>query len=235
MNMSVKNPTVLFNNILKYEMSVKESTVYKCAAIYQHIIQKMFPKLRMIDIHTGDPRKKELFKYCWKMVNEIEGVVKEEDYRAFIYAQLIIFKAYMNQDQPPYIHPNCLTGQRALNRWFYFKSKLEKRKQYETLKDAKIEINTSDRVVQELLKTKEFLTARAINADKLVEHLNDGSLQRWVALKQVCPYYVLLSTVVKTWLVNNKKEISDVFGLGINVYKSGITDNSKAFFEKEFS
>lgn len=232
----MKNPQVLFENILNYEMSDEEATAYKCAAIFQHFVAKMFPKLRVVDIHKGDPRKKELFKYTWKMVKEIEGVVPPEDYKAFIYSQLVIFKAYMNQEHPPLIHPSCLIGQRALNRWFYFKSKLEKRKQFETLTEAKIEINTEDQVVQELMKTKKFLSAREVNsANRIKEHLENGSVQRWVALKQICPYFILLSPSVKRWIEEKKKDMTDVFGLGLNVYKSGVSPNSLAFFEKEFS
>lgn len=217
------------NAVLKYELTRREADAYKVGIIFSHLCKKMFPDAVPQGFGAGDPRKKVLFKHCWKMLDEVEGRITPAEHKLFVYAQLAIIKSLAGPDRPPNVTPHCLNGPKAWNRWLVFSNRYEQRAQYQTTAEQKIEVNRADRVVQELEKTKQFLAGKDVRAA-----LEDGSLRRWVAFNQVTPYFVWLSPVVADWLASRETTVPDHFGTGMNVYKGGITPNSEAFFRQEF-
>lgn len=221
--------TNVLNTIVQYQLSPREAAAYKLAVLFDHMARKMFPHYRFGIPGRGDPRKSVLFKHCWKMLGEVGGKIPPDQYRLFVYAQLAIFKAYVNEPTPPVIAPHCLNGVKAWNRWLVFKKQYDQQAAQAVAPQAKVEVNTADRVVQDLTRTKKFLVGRNVG-----QALEDGSLRRWVALKQVSPYYVWLSPAVDRFVRDRQTSIPDLFGLGMNVYRGGITDNARNYFAQEF-
>src|SRR5688500_1747759 len=95
--------------IAKYNMTEKEATAYKIACMYEHLAHKLFPDMRLCVLSKGDPRKKELWKYAWKLITERDGQLDPKDYKLYVYAQLKVFKTYLDDGRQVFIRPNCLT------------------------------------------------------------------------------------------------------------------------------
>jgi hypothetical protein len=64
------------NAVLKYELTRREADAYKVGIIFSHLCKKMFPDAVPQGFGAGDPRKKVLFKHCWKMLAEVEAGVR---------------------------------------------------------------------------------------------------------------------------------------------------------------
>ncbi len=218
--------------IAKYNMTIDEGNAFKLCVIFSHLVQKMFPTIRPI-IFNGDPRKKEIFKYCWKAVQETQGKLHPTDYKLFVMAQLKILKKHMTDTNIPRVHPNCLCGIKAWNRWLVFKNHMDKRQQYETVEETKINIHEG--VAKALADTKKFLQLKFQRHRKedILAAMEDGSMKRWFVNKQVSGYYVLLSPLVRQFL-SEKKTIEEFFGDEINVYRGGINSSVEEHFKRDF-
>lgn len=228
----------VMENIAKYEMTEKEAAAYKMAAVYEHLVNKMFPDYRHIyKIGKGDPRKSLTFKHAWKVITEHGHEMQPKDYRVYVMAQLKVFKAYLDKGAPVLIDPNCLSGSTAWGRFKMYEKKFEQIKQFQTVGDAGIEVNSQDRIVSELEKTKAYLFKKFHRHEKqdIIDALESRTLLRWVVMKNVSGYYPHLSPVVKDWLLEKNQTIAGHFGHALNVYGSGITPAAYDYFNREFS
>lgn len=218
--------------ILTYQMTEDESKAYKLTCIYESLLRKILPNCRHGFSHKGDPRKKEIFKYCWKLLRETDGKIDKSDYKLYIYAQLSILKhIFETKNIPLLISPNCLVGKKAWNRWLLWKDRYDRIK---GIKKTEINITEQD-VIIELKKTKEFLFTKFKKYDKndIIDTLNSRTLLRWVILGQISKRYPFLSPTVQEWLKNKNLSIKNYFGIGIEVY-SEISQKVREFFRSEF-
>jgi hypothetical protein len=200
----------ILNNIIKYELNDDESKAYKMAIIYIALVKAKFPNYRQPAM-TGDPRKKELFKFCWKAVQELNAHgVNVNDYKLFIFAQLEVLKA-----NNAMVRPNCLLGEKAWKRWLLFKSRFDKRKQYDTVEEKGINLHTDAKIAESLAKSKKFLENKDV-----VASLEDKSMARWFNNKQVCGYYILSSPEILKWIDEQGLSLQDYFGIEINTFKT---------------
>src|SRR5689334_24894744 len=90
---------VKYSAIFEWDMSVEESETYKLAVIYEEEFLKMFrgtPEMDGLSYRKNsipkakDPRKSNLFRYCWKLRRETRGLIDPQDYRHYIRANLTV-------------------------------------------------------------------------------------------------------------------------------------------------
>jgi len=227
----------IFDVIAKYDMTDEEALAYKIACMYNHILRKLFPDMRRCTLVKGDPRKKELFKYAWKLTHDERfKELKPHEYKMYVYAQLKVFKTYIDDGRQALITPNCLVSKKSWNRWALFKQKMEEQRKFQSLEDLGVQMNPVGKVQEALAATKAYFLKRfgRLSRKDIVDALNSKTLMRWVLLKQVCGYYPYLSPVVAEWLHEKKLSIRDYFGHGLDVYKGGVTPETQAFFQREF-
>jgi len=223
--------------IARYEMDEQQAMAYKIACIYEHLVHKLMPQMRVCTISSGDPRQKELWKYAYKLVTDPDyRELRPDEYKLYVYAQLKVFKAYLDAGKEVLIRPNCLVGDKAWNRWLMFKAKYEQRQRFQTLETSNVNVNPQEKVQRELTATREYFQKRFGKLDKndIIIALDRGSLQRWVRMQQVSGYYPWLSPVVSKWLDNNNNTVREYFGSALEVYKSGATEETAAFFRSLF-
>lgn len=191
--------------IFQWGMSPAEAAAYKLAVLYEEEFHKVC-KDGEIDGRTyrcntipkrGDPRKSNLFRYCWKLRRETRGLLQPEEYRLYIRANLTIIQ--MNKG---HIEPNAICGDKAWIRW----------KVYERwYKNKLADINhgtpppsttgVSPRIIREIDKTKKFLfekTEGDPTAEKIQGFVETGIMKLWVMTGKVSKYYVVLSPWVQT-------------------------------------
>lgn len=171
---------------------------------------------------TGDPRKSMLFKYCYKLIKETQGLIKPEEYKFYIKAQLDLLKANV---EAPVINPSCLVGDKAWIRWKIWKKELDRKNSNISKEDTfKIEKNT---IIKNLNSTKEFLIGKFgkdINKEIISNYKVD--ISRWINLGKIDPIYALLSP----WITKYGEVIND-----FDIYRKFITEDVKEEFKKIFS
>jgi len=220
--------------ILQYEMTQMEAKAYKLALMWVKLTSKEFPGYQTSKLpKNGDPRKGLLFKYCYKLATETNGLIENNEYRLYIMAQLQVLKSITDGEVHALIDPNCLCGPKAWNRWRLWKNKYDKR-----ISEAKtVEISaTSTKVKAELTRTKQFLFSKFAGdytEDQIKRTIQDRVMVKWITLGRVCPYYVLLSPFLLKAL--NGKNLDEVFVFDLNIYKPSISQDIKDFFKLEFA
>lgn len=228
----------VLEDIAKFDMTPKEAAAYKVAAIYEHLLHKMFPNYRHICGLGKDPRTSLIFRHAWKVIEEHgHEMTGKDDYKVYVMAQLKVFKTYLDRGEPVLINPNCLFGDGAWKRFKLYEKRYEQSKAFQTVEAAKIEVNSDDRIVKELKKTKEYLFLKFKRHDQsdVIAALEDRSLLRWVVMKNVSGYYPHLSPLVRDWLSDKKQTVSGYFGHSLDVYGKGITPAAYDYFNQEFT
>ncbi len=213
--------------ILEWNMPPLEAKAYKVCLLWLEISRKAFPNYKHSNRlpKKGDPRKCNLFKFAYKLVREVQGLLSDTDYRLYIKAQMDMLKAINIGNTHPLIDVRCLCGDKAWVRW-----KMWKRK-YDRIKTNSSEIDldsfTSKEICQALEKTKKFLISRLgenYKEDDIKNSTKD--LERWVSLGKVSPFYVMLSS----WALKYYK--SDQIDL--TLHKKSLTQEIKDCFDEIF-
>lgn len=182
--------------IINLKMSDLEAKAYKVALLWMSISHEVFPNYAHSKgfPKTGDPRKSMLFKYCYKLIRETQGLVPDNEYSQYIRAQLDIMRAIRIGDCHPYIGPQILVGDRAWIRWKVWKKKLKSITDNSSLEDVGLDKTDEDMVIKELIQTKKYLEGKFNGTFQ--EHqimMAKHDMERWVALEKVSPFYVILS------------------------------------------
>jgi hypothetical protein len=228
----------ILQTIAKYDLTPKETAAYKVAAIYEHLLKKMFPNYRHICGLGKDPRTSLIFRHAWKVIEEHgHEMTGKDDYKVYVMAQLKVFKTYLDRGEPVLINPNCLSGDGAWARFKLYEKRYEQSKAFQTVEAANIQVNSDDRIVKELKKTKDyfFIKFKRHDPQDIISALDDRSLLRWVVMKNVSGYYPHMSPLVKKWLVDKKQTVSEYFGHSLDVYSKGITPAAYDYFNQEFT
>jgi hypothetical protein len=225
--------------ILTYHMNEAETKAYKLCLIWQDITDKELPnykkdkdKLRK----NGDPRKSLLFKYCYKLVRETEGIITDADYPLYMMAQIHTLKSIKEGDMHALITSQCLVGDKAWRRWQMWKKKYDKAHLI-TEKDHNVEqVATQTRVNNDLLQTKNFLVKK-FNGEPTFEQFQQAFKElfviKWSAIGKLSPFYILLSPFVKRAL--NGRQIERVFVKDLRVYQPSITKQVEDYFKTLFT
>lgn len=217
--------------IHKYNMNDLESKAYKVTLLWLQRSRKMFPDYRHATIKKGDPRKSLIFRICYKLVRETQGVLEDHEYPLYVRAQLEILK-YINNDQAdPLIDPNCLVGEKAWKRWKVWKKK------YDGLSKTTEPVATNigiAKAIDGLEKTKEFLVktfSSDLSFPRFQEAYLNNNIFRWINLNKISPYYLAISPFIKKLFNDNDfKKIN----FDLNVYMPCIDESVRQKFNELF-
>lgn len=220
--------------ILRFGMTDLEAKAYKISLLWEKIVKKEFPDYQNVKLRKkGDPRKSVLFKYCYKLARETQGILEDKEYKFYILAQLRILRSIKNGDVHALIGPQCLVGDKAWVRWKIWKKEYLKKANC-ALTDTEVGVLTPESVIKsDLLATKKFFIEiynGVPNFDNIQRNIYDRMMIKWVTLGKVSPYYILLSPFVHKICDN----IEEIFKFDPKIYKTSITPNVKTYFEQEF-
>jgi hypothetical protein len=181
---------------LHYNMDEEQTQAYQICLIWLETSKKVFPDYKHYRMpKKGDPRKSLLFKYCYKLVRETKGIIPIGEYPLYVRAQLDILKAITDGKQHPMVDPNILTGNKAWVRWLIWKKKYDQK-----VKAIKEKIDTPiHKIKQELENTRAHLVKHfhgLPTLGQMQQALDNKNLFRWIAGKQLSPYYLVLSPFI---------------------------------------
>jgi len=210
--------------ILQYQMSKEESLVFRIALLYIQIVKKYFPDYSHQDFKKGDPRKKILFKYCWKLLKETD--LKPEEYSQYIQAQMSVLKN-VRREGNPHINPNCLVGEKAWKRWLVWKKYFDNVKSIPTPKTDSFED-----IKKELLDTHYVLKIRLgeINKENIQKLLDNKLLFRLCIMRVISPYFILSTPFIVEFISQKGIDMAS-FGMDQNII---ILDEVKAYCKELF-
>ena len=218
-----------------YKMTDKQALAYKLCLMWDLICEHEAPGYRHERTkRNGDPRKCMIFKYMFKLVNETQGIIPQEDYKFYITAQVQMLRN-LGQDVCPLIGPQCLVGNKAWIRWKIWKKKYDaiiKRKPENT--DVQPAVSMTQ-VRAELDKTRFFLCSLydgPPNYEQIERAIKECLIVKWINLSKISPYYLLLSPYVQK-ATNNK--LQHVFKYDFTMYEKAINDEVRLYFVKTFA
>lgn len=215
--------------IIKYNMDDLESKAYKIALIWQEECQRELPDEPFVKLKkNSDPRKSNLFKFCYKLAREMKGILKDSEIQLYVRAQLQILKTIREGQVHALIEPHCLVGEKAWKRWKIWKYKYQ-RKINKSQSSEEIGVSTKNsKIIADLNKTFDFLLKmKCVDIDSLKKHEND--LFRWVNNGEVSYFYILLSPFIHKIFGNLTK-----FNFDKIYYRSSITPQIEDFFKSTF-
>jgi len=225
----------LLSLILDYKMNKVEAKAWKIAILYMQLAEEHFPDHKRYQIGKGDPRKKSIFKYCYKLIRECDSLLEDFEYRMYIVAQFAVLKNIKTDDLHAHIDPNVLVGPKAWKRWLVWK----KRFQNETIQNHAVaeEKPSENKVYGDLREAKKVLESKfsELTKQKIIDSLKNRSLFRWVALSQITPYYLVLSPIVQEWVTETGANLLESFAIDLSYYRSSVTKDVEKFFQDEFA
>lgn len=220
--------------IVQWNMKEDEAQVFKVCLMYAKIYNEMLPNMPRINFPAkGDPRKTNIFRYCWKFVRETRGILKEEQYKLFIKAQIQVLKGIKtDKDQHVHIDVQTLCGPKAWNRWKLWESKykeiINKPNTIEEKKADPIEVEKIKIILQ---KDRQFLLKNIkddYNSDDIKTFIENGKIKKWVTLGNLSYYYVALPPVVQ------KITEKGYFNKDLSIYNK-VHESIKEFFKQVFT
>lgn len=216
--------------IIDYKFSDQESQAYRVALIWEDLTRQIFPNEIGISKlpKKGDPRKCSLFKFCWKLMRETRGLLKYEDYRLYVRANLTIVKV-----KNLHLSPNILCGNSAWIRWKIWKKEYDKRVLAESGKTPDT-VEVSLYVMKQIITTKRFLFEVCDgepNFNKIKTFYDNKQFKLWAGTK-VSYLYLILSPWVQKIATLNQLEKEFVFDS--KIHQSKIDTNTLIYFKSEF-
>jgi hypothetical protein len=216
--------------ILKFKMNEMEAKAFKIALIWEQecrreLADEQFVKLKK----NADPRKSTLFKYCYKLARETNGIIEEPEIPLYVRAQIQILKSIKEGQVHALVEPHCLVGEKAWKRWKLWKYKFRK-KLNKSLNSEELGILSKEsKVIAELKKSYDFLKKRSCL--QFEEFLNNKkSIMVWLSNGELSHFYASVSPWVK-------KVFADLSELNFDdkYYRASITPEVEKFFREKFS
>lgn len=216
--------------IIKYKMNEMEAKAFKIAIIWQEECEKELPNESFVRLKkNSDPRKSNLFKYCYKLAKEMKGILEDKDIKMYVRAQLQILKSIREGDVHALIEPHCLVGEKAWKRWKIW-HRMYHKKLNRALTSDQIGIYTKEsKVISELKKTSQFLKSRDCIEFDILES-NSSEIERWAANNEISCFYLILSPWINRIFGRKRPIVFDE-----TYYRSSITPRVEEFFRNEFS
>ena len=220
----------------KYEMTYEEKKAYKICLYWYDALKKLFPEHNHGKIAKGDPRKSHVFKYCFKLMRETLGDLHEDDYKLYVYAQLdILRRININKNEKPLININCLTGVKAWKRWKLWKSRYDLLNKQRKITSRNKSISISNEKVIHALKNTLIFLNKNINENytfnEYKNKLENGDIKRWILLKKISPYYLILSNFF--YQVKGHNSIANL-NLELDIYQVSINKEIRDIFSVMF-
>jgi hypothetical protein len=222
--------------ILEYKMNDLEARAYKIALLWERLVEHELPGERYSKMsQKGDPRKSTLFRHCYKLARETNGLLKDYEYKLYITAQIHVLKNIRGSDD---IHAmvdcNCLTGDKAWRRWKMWKKHHEQAMLQPRTADEVDTTANESKIVAELNRTREFLHEQFKGhptVDQYQRLVADLTLVRWLTLGKMSPYYGILSPLLKKAL---GKTVEEAFMFDFDVFYKSINPSVEKKFEEIF-
>jgi len=183
----------------------------------------------------GDPRKSFVFKCCYKLLRETQHMLEDHEYFFYIHAQFDIIKAAKKGAVK--IVPDCLFGEGAWRRWMVWKHIFTKHKlQADSAEKVGIDFNNQETVKKALSNDLKVMGKRLkeLSYDNVKKAAENRVLARWIAIKQVSPYYAILSPILNDWLKERNLTLDSTFHLDFSVFHPGVTPDIKEYFNGLF-
>lgn len=214
--------------IFEYNMNPDEILAYKLGLLWMTLSEHIFPDYRHSSNFPkkGDPRKSNLFKYCYKLARETKGLIEPKDYKLYIAAQLQILKSIEIGNTHPLISPVCLVGDKAWIRWKVWKRKYDNIGKSKNLEEVGLAKTNFEEVKKELDKTKKFLDNKFGPLTEETFKLKYKEIERNIALGTISGFYAALSP----WVAQYCK-LGD---LDLEYFKN-VDEQSREYFKKLFS
>jgi len=221
--------------IFEWNMSPAEAETYRIALIWEQEVEKIAPPYTKNSEwyrknhlpKKGDPRKCLLFKHCWKFRRLTIGLLKEEEIRLYIVANLTVLKA-----NNAYMEANVLCGDQAWIRWKIWKRHFDRKMAEET--SSPPPPVAEDRVTRELLRTKRFIYEKCegtVNQTTINSLFNRGSIKLWVQQGKISIYYIMLSPFMKEHIQSLSKDCC----FDPELFLEKIDKQIKNYFQYEFN
>lgn len=174
--------------IIDYEMTSDEAKAYKILILWLDLSHKYFQEYNHSKMTKKDPRKSQIFKYCYKLQRETNGILDESDYQLYVRSQLEILKY-----NKAVITPACLVGKKAWIRWKFWKRRYDARNKIIECKIPASQIKMADA----LNKTKIFLEEKLgqITSETIQKSIENKTFQTWVNLGKISPYFLVLANL----------------------------------------
>jgi len=223
-------------NEFDFDFDELELKAYKLCLIWIDKSRKIFPRYKHTAMKSGDPRKSLMFKVCYKLVRETQGVLKEDEYPLYIRAQLDVLRhIYINNTRKtqPLIDANCLVGDKAWKRWKLWKNK------YDSISSKPSEVSQpigpgTIKALEGIERTREFF-AKTFGANPTIEKYRESyinnNLFRWINFGKISPYYIAMSPYIASTL---KPEDYKRINFDPDLYKPCITDEVIKKFKEIF-
>jgi hypothetical protein len=220
--------------IAYWKMTEAEAKAYRVAYIWHTQVQKIFPELTSYSKlpKSGDPRKSYLFKFCWKLVRLTRGLLKDDEYRLYIIANLQILKVHN-----AHVDINSLCGDKAWYRWLVWKRHFEIKSQQmagdRLLEEPK---QLDKRFFKEVGLTKKFLFEKCDGEptlEKLKSFFTSPKMKIWVGGSKITPYYLILSPWVAS--ICEKSKLMELFQIDPVIYEQKLDEVGISHFRKEFA
>ena len=224
--------TIVKEEIKKWGMSSAEIKAYKLALIWEDLTRKMFPDVKLAKLpKRGDPRKGSLFKYCWKLQRELNGILEEKEYHLYITGNLVILKNNNGR-----IDPNAICGEKAWKRWkvwkkFYDKKMIEINSRITNRSEKEL----NQEIISQLDNTKKFLfkqLGKNPAKEQLQKAIQENMLKYWAVSLKVSKYYLVLSPYIKE--IWDEEKMEEDCNFDTNLYLKNITSDIKNYFRSEF-
>lgn len=203
--------------IIRYSMDEMEAKAFKIALMWQEECSHQLKGEKFEKVLKGrDPRKSNLFKYCYKMAKETAGIVPDKDSRLYVRAQIQVLKAINDGKSHALIGPHCLVGEKAWKRWKVWKRIYEKR-MGKSLTSEELGIKAKEsKIISDLEGTFKFLEGKEYSS---------SDLERWALNGEISPFYAVLSPLFK-------RLAGEV--LDHTLYRASITPEVERFFRERF-
>jgi hypothetical protein len=213
--------------ILKYSMDEMESKAFKIALIWQDECSEQLAGEKFERLALGrDPRKSNLFKYCYKMAKETMGIVPDKEARLYVRAQRQILKSIREGAVHALISPHCLVGEKAWKRWKVWRRMYE-RKMNKSLTSDELGIKTKEsKVISDLEKTFSLLESKGMH-DPETYSSSSAEIKRWILNGEISPFYAVLSPKFNKIV---GREVVDS-----TLYRASITPDVEKFFREKFA
>ena len=211
--------------ILTFNMTYKEAKAYRLALLWISLCKKFLPNdaaVSMATLPKGDPRKGYLFKQCWKLIRETDGLLEEQDYKYYFAAQIKMLKNVHKKTGHAHVSHNCFVGEKAWVRWKIWKKKFD-----EIAAETNIPVFAADNdaLIKELDRTKVFLQKTAVS------EINVNDLKRWINSGNISLLYIGLSPRVKKLTT----DLAVVFNYDPNLLDRKMTPRVQDHFQEIFS
>lgn len=219
--------------ILDYKLTPREAKCYKIALIWEATCRYYFPNLKIVSyFKKGDPRKSALFKQCWKLLRETEGLLRFDQFKQYFIANLSNMKAH-NPDTVPNL--TSMSGNNAWIRWKVWE-RAYNRKLLEKIGEQEKPLHVEPAIIFKLDLTKKFLFEKCEGQptlDKLQNFYNEKSLNVWILSGKISHFYLILSPFINKIL--DLQELEKKLCFDSKIYSDKINENVIEFFQKEFS